>query len=190
MMPDAEYSLSEKLAWAQWWACAWKSAHEDWKGDQPASIDALYQNRGSLPDGFMGVDDCLPPVPHPTVLRLALASSEQLELALKLVNDTLSPQAAAGLDDSHHQWCIRLSKALPPTVLAFYTDPLQLLHSWLEPNAWQRLRLRFPRERACRIEQIPACLERASSRLNTLWQAVVWRVTSQTEDSITPESHV
>lgn len=182
--------MSEQLAWAKWWAFSWKSAHEDWKDDQPAGIDALFQIRVSLPGRFMGVDDCLPPVPHPTVLRLALASSEQLELALTLVNDILRPQAAAALDDSHQQWCIRLSKALPPVMLASYTDPLQLLHSWLEPDVWQRLRLRFPRERACRIEKKPACLERASSRLNTLWQAVVWRVTSQPEDPTAPSSYV
>lgn len=172
------------MAWAQWWAFPWRFAHEDWKDSQYATIDALYRSRRSVPGDFMGVSTCLPPAPQPSVLRLALASSEQLALALILVHGTFNPQATPLLSENHHLWCLRLHKALPPEMLPLDADPLHLLHSWLEPTIWQRLRLRFSRERAYRIEQSPTCLENASSRLNTLWQAVVWRVTSMPSDSI------
>jgi hypothetical protein len=78
------------------------------------------------------------------VLRLALASTEQLNLALTLVHDTFNPEAAAPLSDSHHLWCMRLSKALPPAMLAPDADPLQLLHSWWTPRPGNAFDCAFP----------------------------------------------
>lgn len=181
--------MSEHLAWAQWWAFPWKYAHDDWKGDKHPAIDAFHHNGCSAPASLTGIAPCLPPAPHPTVLRLALASTEQLNLALTLVHDTFNPQAATPLSDSHHLWCMRLSKALPPAMLAPDADPLQLLHSWVDPTTWQRLRLRFPRERVHQVEQQNLSLENGSSRLNTLWQAVVWRVTTLASDPLPPDSN-
>lgn len=189
MMPRNEHSAREHLAWAQWWAFPWKYAHKDWKDDQYPAVDALYRNRRWVPGDFMGVNACLPPTPDATVLQLALASNEQLDLALTLVYDTFNPKAALPLSDSHHQWCTRLSKALPPAMLSPDADPLHLLYAWLDLTTWQRFRLRFPRERAREVENSAVCLENASSRLNTLWQAVVWRVTSLPGDPIAPDSH-
>lgn len=189
MTPETEYTMSEHLAWAQWWAFPWRYAHEDWKDGLHAAIDAFYQSGRSVSGAFMGVNACLPPALHPTVLRLALASSEQLDLALTLAHDTFNPQAASPLSESHHLWCRRLSKALPTAMLSPDADPLQLLHSWLEPTIWQRLRLRFPRQRAYGVERGHACLENASSRLSTLWQAVIWRATASPSDSIAPDSY-
>lgn len=180
--------MNEHLAWAQWWAFPWKYAHEDWKGDKYSWIDALHHNRHLVRGSLMGVAACLPPAPNVTVLRLALASNEQLNLALTLVHDTFNPEVAHPLSDSDHLWCIRLSKALPPAMLSPNADPLLLLHSWLEPTTWQRLRLRFSRKRVHEIEQSNTGLENASGRLNTLWQAVVWRVTSLPSDPIAPGS--
>ena len=48
----------------------------------------------------------------------------------------------------------------------------------VEPATWQRLRLRFSRERVVEVEEKNVLIEYANSRLNTLWQAVVWRVTT------------
>lgn len=179
--------MNEHLAWAQWWAFPWKGAHHDWKGDEYRAIHALYHNGRLTPADLTGMSACLPPPPHSTVLRLALASTEQLDLALTLVHGTVNPEAATPLSDSHHLWCMRLSKALPPTLLPPDTDPLQLLHGWIEPDTWQRLRLRFPLERVHRVEQRDVSLDNTSSRLNTLWQAVVWRVTTLADTPMPPD---
>ena len=189
MMPKIEYPLSEHLAWVQWWACPWQNAHEDWKEGQHATFNTLYQGKQPVWGVFMGVKACLPPATNPTVLRLALASSEQLDLALTLAHDTVNPHAAPTLSESHHHWCRRLSKALPPAMLSPDADPLQLLLSWLDPPIWQRLRLRFPRQRTYEVEKKSICLENTSNRLSTLWQAVVWRVTSLPSDSTPPGTH-
>ncbi len=182
MMPEPDHPMRENLAWAQWWAFPWEHAHEDWKGDEYLAINVLYHRQRLSPRDLKGIATCLPAPPHPTVLRLALASNEQLELALTLVRGTVNPEAASPLSGSHHLWCMRLSKALPPDMLDPETDPLQLLYSWVDPATWQRLRLRFSRERVCKVEQQIAPAETASSRLNTLWQAVVWRVTTLADD--------
>lgn len=187
MTPELDHSMSEHLAWAQWWAFPWRHAHEDWRGDKYPAIKVLYRNRRSAPDDLTGIVACLPPAPHPTVLRLALASTEQLNLALTLVHDTFNPEAATPLSESQHLWCMRLSKALPPTMLSRDADPLQLLSSWVEPETWRRLRLRFPRNRVQAVEKSTVSLENASSRLNTLWQAVVWRVTTLANAPLSPD---
>lgn len=176
--------MSEHLAWAQWWAFPWKYAHEDWRGNHYSAIEALYQSGRQVPCDFKALTPCLPPAPQPTVLQLALFSNEQFDLALTLVHDTFNPETAARLSDSHHLWCLRLSKALPPAMLSPEDDPLRLLHSWLEPSIWQRIKLRFSRKRVGEVEERHLYLENASSRLDTLWQAVVWRVRSLPDDPI------
>lgn len=181
-----DHSMNEQLAWAQWWAFPWKYAHEDWRSGPHTAIDELCQGRLMMPGDFLGVAACLPPPPHSTALRLALASNEELNLALTLVHDTFNPETMSALSDSHHLWCVRLSKALPPAMLAPDADPLHLLHSWLAPPIWQRLRLRFSRERTHGIEKRHLRLENANNRLDTLWQAVVWRATSLSGEPIRP----
>ncbi len=183
MAPSYDSLMREHLAWARWWVFPWTSAHKDWKGSEYPAIEALFHSRRSAPDTLTGFAACLPAEPHPTVLRLALTSTEQLNLVLTLVHETFNPAAASPLNEAHHLWCTRLSKALPPNMLPPDSDPLGLLHSWLEPAVWQRLRLRFPRQRVRETEITSAPLESANSRLNTLWQAVVWRVTTTENDS-------
>lgn len=188
MMLRPDQSMREHLTWVQWWAFPWKCAHEDWRGDKYRVFMTLYHCGQSAPISLTGVAPCLPPAPHPTVLRLALASTEQLNLAMALVHNTFSPQAATLLSDSHHLWCLRLSKAFPPAMLSPDADPLQLLHNWVDPDIWKRLRLRFPRERVREVERINVPIEKnAVSRLNTLWQAVAWRATARATDQIHPE---
>lgn len=171
--------MRENLAWAQWWTFPWDYAHEDWKDEKYRAIHTLYRCRRRAPDELTGLVTCLPAPPQPTVLRLALASAEQLDLALRLVHDTFNPDAAGPVKDNHHLWCMRLSKALPPDMLSPYAEPLQLLHSWVEPATWQRLRLRFCRDHVLEVEKKNHRYETANSRLKTLWQAVVWRVTTR-----------
>ncbi|WP_235205540.1 hypothetical protein [Pseudomonas fluorescens] len=74
-------------------------------------------------------------------------------------------------------------------MLLYKDDPLQLLRTWLNPATWQRLRLRFPCERVIEMEKTTLSLEHSNSRLNTLWQAVVWRATATTHDTTSPGSH-
>ncbi|MCR4538167.1 type III secretion protein [Pseudomonas sp. 18.1.10] len=176
--------MREQLAWAQWWAFPWEHAHQDWRNDEYRAIEKLFHSGRSVPDKLAGFVACLPATPHATVLRLALASTDQLNQVLTLVSHTLNPAAAVPLSESHHQWCIRLAMALPPTMLPPHADPLRLLHSWVEPATWQRLRLRFPRARVSEAETASVPLGNASSRLNTLWQAVVWRVTTTQSDNM------
>lgn len=170
--------MSEQLAWALWWAFPWKYAHEDWRGDEFPATRALYNSERLVPGRLTDIAACLPPPPHLTVLRLALAPEEQLDLALALVRNTFNPEVAAPLSDSHHLWCLRLSKALPPAMLVPDADPLQLLRGWVEPATWQRLRLRFSRGRVREAETANASLNNRHSQLNTLWQAIVWRATT------------
>lgn len=183
----ADHITREHLAWAQWWAFPWHCAHEDWRGDEYPALAALPRAGRLAPGNFAGIATCLPPAPHPIVLRLALATAEQLTLALTLIRGTFNPDAAAALNESHHLWCMRLSKAMPAELLMPEADPLRLLHSWVEPVIWQRLRLRFPRKRVLDIEKATRLLENATSRLNTLLQAVVWRATSTASDPLLPD---
>lgn len=184
MAPRPDPPMHEQLAWAQWWAFPWKDAHEDWRDDKYRAIERLFYYGRAAPHNLTGFAACLPAAPQATVLRLALASTEQLNLVLTLVSHTFNHEAAAPLSERHHQWCMRLAMALPPAMLPPHSDPLRLLHSWVEPATWQRLRLRFPRTRVNEAEMANAPLENASSRLNTLWQAVVWRVTAMASDTV------
>lgn len=183
MTPSLDPPLSEHLAWVQWWAFPWKYAHEDWRNDAFSAVGALGRKGGLIPYDLPGIASGLPPAPHATVLRLALASMAQLDLALALIHGTFNPEASSALSDSHQLWCTRIAKALPPALLLPDADPLQLLHSWVEPSIWQRLRLRFPRELVRQAEKKPS-FEGAASQLNTLWQAVVWRVTTTASDTM------
>ena len=125
--------MREQLAWAQWWAFPWKQAHEDWRGEEDRAIERLFYNGRSVPDNLTGFKACLPAAPHATVLRLALATTDQLNLGLALVTHIFNPEAPSPLSESHHQWCMRLSMALHPSMLPPHSDPLRLLHSWVEP---------------------------------------------------------
>lgn len=186
-MHRPDHAMRDELAWAQWWAFPWTCAHEDWRDDKYHVLTRLYHCAKSVPASLAGVAPCLPPAPHPSVLRLALASADQLNLAMALVHNTFSPQAATLLSDSHHLWCLRLSKAFPPAMLTPDADPLQLLHNWVDPPIWKRLRLRFPRERVREVERINVLTENAGSRLNMLWQAVAWRAMARTTNQMHPE---
>ncbi|MDY7530922.1 type III secretion protein [Pseudomonas sp. Bout1] len=188
MTASADQPTHEHLAWAQWWAFPWGASHEDWRTvDKHAAINALFHSRRLVAGTPGGIVPCLPPAPHPTVLRLVLASAAQLNLMLVLIHGTFNSAAAATLSDDHHQWCVRLSKALPPDMLLPDDDPLQLLRSWVKPATWQRLRLRFPCARVLEMETRTFSFDNGHSRLNTLWQAVVWRITAMTNEAPPPD---
>ncbi|WP_443696729.1 type III secretion protein, partial [Pseudomonas sp.] len=127
------------LSWAQWWSTPWLCAHEDWKNpDQHAALTELHRSRQVVAGTPYGVAPCLPPMPDPALLQLALASANQLDLGLALIDGICRPAYATALDDNHRQWCNRLSKALPLDMVQPDNDPLQLLRAWVTPATWQR----------------------------------------------------
>lgn len=106
---------------------------------------------------------------------------------LSLLNHTCQLSLDNSLSGSEHLWCLRLSKALNPEALLFADDdPLQLLRAWVDPAVWQRLRLRFSSQRVVRLEHKPRVQEDAHSRLDTLWQAIVWRITTPPHEESQP----
>ncbi|WP_231998945.1 type III secretion protein [Pseudomonas cedrina] len=127
-------------------------------------------------------------MPDPALLQLAIASGEQLDLGLALIDGICRPAYAAALDAHHLLWCNSLSKALPPDLVQPDNDPLQLLRSWISPATWQRLRLRFPRRRVLELEDKPPSLNGSHSRLDTLWHAVVWRIGALNHNGSVSES--
>nr|WP_318836589.1 type III secretion protein [Pseudomonas khavaziana] len=111
------------------------------------------------------------------MLGLALASPEQIDLAVALLDLTCHPNLHSPLCDEHRKWCERLAKALhPEALLQPDDDPLQLLRAWVKPAVWQRLRLRLAPDRVQSIERTYLSLDDAHGRLNTLWQAIAWRI--------------
>ncbi len=173
MSPDPAHAMSEQLAWARWWAYPWKHSHADWRTD-PA-INALYRTNGLPTVAINGITPCLPPRAHSTVLQIALASTEQLNLMLELIHNILNPDTTTQLSESHYLWCVRLSRALPHEIRVAEENPLRSLRSWVDPLTWQRLRLRFPCEPVREIEEKTIEPGNRPSQLDTLWQAVVWR---------------
>jgi hypothetical protein len=141
--------MSEQLEWARWWAFPWKFSHSDWGNfDEYHAQSALYHPRHVFVNTRLGIEPCLPPTPHSTILRLALAPQEQLESMLALLDNVCRPATDSQLSQDQYEWCQRLSKALrPDTLLSGKEDPLQLLRAWVTPAIWQRLRLRFERRR-------------------------------------------
>jgi hypothetical protein len=182
--------VSEQLAWAQWWARPWMSSHDDWRTpDKYPAINMLCISGASVAYPVEGVTPSLPPAPNSTVLRLALASTQQLDFVLALIENTCNPMAMLQLEDNHDIWCRRLAKALLPHMLSPGEDPLQLLRIWVETPVWQRLRFLFPYQRIIDLEKSPPSYQIEMGRLDTLWQAVVWRMSTLTVVNISLDAH-
>jgi hypothetical protein len=178
------------LAWVRWWTAPWAFCHNDWKiVDKYFELRERHRNYPIVGVGNLyGITPCLPVKPQPTLLKLALASTDQLELALALIDSTCRRTLMSILDESQNQWASRLSKVLPPDMLRHDDDPLQLLRIWVSSETWQRIRLRFPRQRVLDLEKKTFSLGDSFNRLDTLWQAVVWRIAPFNSDGNAPES--
>lgn len=138
-------------------------------------INALYRTKGLAAASINGITPCLPPRPHSTVLQIALASTEHLNLMLALIHSVLNPARAVQLSQSDYSWCMRLARTLFQGVRVPEDNPLRSVRSWVEPLTWQRLRLRFPCEQVWEIEEKAINAESRHSQLDTLCQAAVWR---------------
>ena len=175
--------MSEELAWAHWWACPWEQAHSDWQTTPTLTLPkALARHHHARLSTLFQIEPCLPPLPTPALLQLAQADTAQRDLTLMLVNGVCYPSQEPRLDDEHNLWCQRLIKALSPNPISVNTDaPLHYLRAWVDPAVWQRLRLGFSRGRVLELEQHPRLLDNGS-RMNTLWQAAIWRAISATNN--------
>ena len=175
--------MSDDLRWVRWWAFPWENAHIDWftrKGFiETAALSRAHHARASR---LFEIEPELPPPASTVLLQLVLASAQQQDLILTLVNEVYNAPHDNRLNQEQLLWCQRLAKALPPTPEPVSIgDPLQFLRAWVAPAIWQRLRLSFARPRVLELEQHPKPAD-TPTRLDTLWQAAIWRATSPTVD--------
>ncbi|OPA97711.1 hypothetical protein BFW88_03110 [Pseudomonas fluorescens] len=180
--------MSEPLAWARWWFYPWNHAHDGWEELKSVRVDALCRAEHVRASIALNIAPSPPPPPHLTILRLALASNEQLQQMLALLGHICHSSFDGAVSEAQHLWCMRLSKAITvDTLLPSDADPLQLMLVWVDPAVWQRLRLRFAPQRVLQLEAQRPALHETHGRLDTLWKALVWRVTSPIdEDYRTP----
>ncbi|WP_099235376.1 type III secretion protein [Pseudomonas sp. ICMP 460] len=175
--------MSEDLSWARWWAFPWENAHVDWL-TQTGFVEttALSRSHHGRVGSMFEIEPELPPPTSAALLKLVLSRAQQQELVLELVNEVYNAPPDSRLNQEQLLWCQRLAKALPtgPIPLAV-GDPLHYLRAWVPPVIWQRLRLSFARPRVLELEQKPKLAD-THGRLDTLWQATIWRATSTPVD--------
>lgn len=171
--------MSKDLSWVQWWVYPWKSAHPDWRTRSGfvENVTLSHSHHHQLSRLFE-IEPELPPRPSGPVLQLVLSRAQQRDLVLLLVNEVCNPANDSRLNEEQRLWCHRLAKALAPDPIPQgFEDPLHCLRAWVSPAIWQRLRLSFARLRVLELEKLPR-LVNPHGRLDTLWQAALWRATS------------
>ena len=182
--------MNEQGQWACWWASPWSRSHQDWWPfdlDSPAA-KTLCRGRHERISVELGITPCLPILPSPALLHLVLASTAQRELMLALVDGIYAPQHDSALSMDQREWCAHLSMALPPTSHKVTEDPLHHLRSWVGPTIWQRLRLSFARQR---VQQLESAHQRpAAGKLDTVWQAVIWRASALNNNAPLPAENL
>jgi len=129
------------------------------------------------------------PVDEPCqrLLQLSALSSHQVIALFRLIGEICKP-GLFHLTESDKAWCDRLSKGLRPDDwikqqhrTGDQSAVLYLLKSTVSDQAWQRLRLRFPREI---IEKTDSLLPESYplNRLYPLWDAALWRIEQRSSD--------
>lgn len=177
--------MNNHLLWVRWWARPWETHQSDREviGLYTASID-LCRSQHERVSTALAIKPCLPPFPSPALMQLVQASPRQRDRMLTLISSIYQPTLSHSLNDSEYLWCQSLAKALPSDPsMPNVEDPLQYLRAWVEPAVWQRLRLGFAPQRVLDVEK-RSVLPDSHGRLNTLWQAVIWRVASMTNDDV------
>lgn len=182
-----DYALRE--FWIRWWCTPWSWAHHIWH-DQFASLCGLPAEgcaqlmRGHCAEFLLsaGINPSQPPEPDPKLMQWLMLSAEQQNRALDLAGRICFGGDLAGATknpdmdgDVHEAWCRRLAKALRPGqwVEPKISDARQLLGAWTDAACWSRLRLCWP---PCELPETLATI--CSHKLQTLWVAVFWRVTT------------
>jgi len=182
--------MDDLFRWVNWWTRPWEQAQHGWAPFDLASPagTAICRGQHERVSQALGISPCLPVEPSPALLHLVLAPPAKRELMLALVDGIYHPQHELSLSPDQRQWCARLSRALPAVPHEPGNDPLHYLRAWVDQPIWQRLRLSFAPQRVDALEGIPA--PPPGSKLDTVWQAVIWRATAPTNAAPTAgETH-
>ncbi|MEO4017655.1 type III secretion protein [Pseudomonas rossensis] len=171
-------------AWVEWWCCSWRWAHPEWQAQLSTVAGLGAGNWGAIAHSrhadllrSIAIDPSQPPAICEDLMRWLALSPLQKDTALSLAGRVCfsSRHSAPLSNESHDLWCQRFAKALRP---GLWLDPgvedeRLLLGAWLGEVCWSRLRLTWaPGEVGEPLAHLP------SSKLQTLWQAVLWRVTT------------
>lgn len=174
--------MNRELLWTRWWCFAWLEADESWIPPELSLVSpqqrqhlakVYHQSIGRL----YGLSAHFPCRAGDTLVDIALADKARLHHLLKLAAATCEPMQDFNLDEHEKQWCERIARGLKPGQwVEGQQDPLCLLRQWIDNEAiWQRLRLRFQRDRIELVQAIPR-LSVSAKKLDTFWQAMVWRL--------------
>ncbi|RMT49575.1 Type III secretion protein HrpD [Pseudomonas syringae pv. solidagae] len=121
----------------------------------------------------VGIMPSQPPMPAEPVLNWLALTPVQRDQALDLAQRICFSRNESDAHDG--QWCWALTKALRPGVWLEleHEDARLLLGAWLGPEYWPRLRLAWAPD-----EVADSTCSAPENKLQTLWQAVLWRVTA------------
>lgn len=170
---------------AGWWCATWKWAHPSWLeswADAGVSADIaqrLSTSRHREWQVLLGIEPQQPPMPNGAILQWLTLAEAQRELALNLAQRVCFPGPETTPPHEHEAWCRSIAKGLrPATWLSFdgLPDARVLLGAWVGSAYWQRLLTSWPRADAYGLSLPNA--EWPARRVEALWQALIWRVTT------------
>ncbi|KPY37656.1 MULTISPECIES: hypothetical protein [Pseudomonas syringae group] len=166
--------------WVHWWCNPWRWAHPSWQqrfaeqqGIPMQACDSLMSSRHTVFLKSVGIEPSQPPEPVEPLMSWIALSPAQRDKALVLAQlICFSRTETEGVDG---QWCWGLTKALRPGVWLApeVVDIRTVLGAWLGYAYWSRLRLAWPTEAV-----IDDLCEAPDNKLQTLWQAVMWRIST------------
>ncbi|WP_256601510.1 MULTISPECIES: type III secretion protein [unclassified Pseudomonas] len=167
--------------WIQWWCAPWHVAHRGWIepfveacGWPMAQAHQLLLGRHSAFLSSVGIAPTQPPEPNEGVVQWLRLTDDQrhqaLQLAASICLGLRVPGDGGAADEA---WCRAVAKALRPGAWLdpATQDPRALLAAWAGEACWSRLRLSWAPDALQ-----PAFNDLPSNKLQTLWQAVLWRV--------------
>jgi hypothetical protein len=177
---------SDETRWIEWWCAPWAWAHPAWKARfldlGGLAEDDLIDAPQGRQNAFLHsahIEPCQPPAPVDAMLQWLLLTADQQQQALHLaaricltsVGDSDVPSAVS----VHESWCRAVARALRPGVWLApgIDDPRVLLAAWVGEHCWSRLRLSWPPDAVQ-----PAAIDMPSHKVQTLWQSVLWRVST------------
>lgn len=170
-------------AFLTWWSFSWRWADSSWlqawadAGVSPHVVESLALSRHQDWLGLLGVAPSQPIEPCPALLQwLALQPAQRVE-ALRLATRICFPASQQTGEGEHELWCRSLAKALRPGAwIAPQTqaDARLVLAAWIAPECWSRLALSWPKAEIQSLEPVPGLWPQR--KLDTLWQALLWRV--------------
>ncbi|KAA8695939.1 Type III secretion protein HrpD [Pseudomonas caricapapayae] len=166
--------------WVRWWCNPWSWAHPvrqhrfaESCGLTVGECDALMACRHSVFLESVGIAPAQPAVADTAVLDWLTLTPVQREQAIGLAQLICFTRYES--DGPDGPWCWALAKALRPAVWlpADVYDARLLLGAWLGSQHWSRLRLAWP---PGEVADVPC--EAPENKLQTLWRAILWRVTA------------